>query len=91
MDDPPIFRVRIAGEPGPTWVGRLDDLTVTVEDGDTLITGSRLDQAALHGLLRLVRDLALPLVAVTRVDVADRAGRPDSHPDSHPDHKEDPS
>ena len=44
-------------------------MTITLEDdGDTLLTGPVVDQAALHGLLRKVRDLGLPLVSVTRVE-----------------------
>ena len=44
-------------------------MTITLEDdGDTLLTGPVADQAALHGLLRKVRDLGLPLVSVTRVE-----------------------
>ena len=43
-------------------------LTITLEsNGDTLLTGSVVDQAALHGLLRTVRDLGIPLVSVTPV------------------------
>ena len=43
-------------------------LTVTLEDnGETLLTGPVVDQAALHGLLRKVRDLGIPLVSVVRV------------------------
>jgi len=77
VDASPIYLIRIAGALGPALATRFEGFTVTVEGGDTLITGPGLDQSALHGLLRLVRDLALPLVAVTRVDP-----RPDSRPDS---------
>ena len=52
-------------------------MTLTLEDnGDTLIAGLVADQAALHGLLRKVRDLGMPLLAVTRVEFG-RAGTPD--------------
>ena len=37
------------------------------DDGDTLVTGPVLDQAALFGLLRKVRDLGMPLISVARV------------------------
>jgi len=44
-------------------------MSITQEDnGDTLLTGAVVDQAALHGLLKRVRDLAVPLVSVNRLD-----------------------
>jgi len=52
-------------------------LTITLEDnGDTLLTGPVEDQAALHGLLRKVRDLGTPLISVNRVG-PDPAGAPE--------------
>ena len=46
-----------------------DGLTITLEeDGDTLLTGPVVDQAALHGLLKKVRDLGLPLLSVNPVE-----------------------
>jgi len=39
--------------------------------GDTIITGTVADQAALHGLLRRIRDLGLPLISVIRIDNGD--------------------
>ena len=44
-------------------------MTITLEDnGDTLMTGAVVDQAALHGLLRKVRGLSLPLLSVNRFE-----------------------
>lgn len=58
-----IYQIRIRGQLGNQWTDWFEDLTVTRADGDTLLTGA-VDQAALHGLLRKVRDLGMPLVSV---------------------------
>ena len=51
------------------WADWFEGLTITLEaDGDTLLTGPVVDQAALHGLLKKVRDLGLPLVSVNHVE-----------------------
>jgi len=63
---PSRYEIRISGRLDARWEEWFDGLTITVDDGDTLITGQVVDQAALHGLLRRVRDLGLPLVSVTR-------------------------
>lgn len=69
-DDKPGFtEIRIKGHLDKRWAAWFDDLTITQEEnGDTRLTGHGVDQAALHSLLRKVRDLGLPLVAVTHVD-----------------------
>jgi len=67
-DEPGLYAIRLKGHLDDRWAARFEGLTLTREDnGDTLLTGRVVDQAALHGLLRKVRDLALPLIAVTRV------------------------
>jgi len=67
-DEPGHYTIRIQGHLDARWAARFAGLTLTLEDnGDTLLTGPVVDQAALHGLLRKVRDLAMPLVSVTRV------------------------
>ncbi len=78
--EPGVYEIRIKGHLGKRWANWFEGLTMTLEDnGDSLLTGPVVDQAALHGLLRRVRDLGLPLVSVLRVEtehkeVAD--GRP---------------
>jgi len=60
------YHVRVKGELGPEWADWLGDLTVTQEaEGVTLLTCDLPDQAALHGLLRKLRDLGLPLISIT--------------------------
>jgi len=64
-----IYQIRIKGHLGDQWTDWFEDLTITLEEnGDTLLTGPVIDQAALHGLLRKVRDLGMPLVSVIRVE-----------------------
>lgn len=65
----PIYQIRVEGHLGPQWQARFDGLTMTrTHDGDTLLTGPVVDQAALYGWLRKVRDSGMILVAVHRID-----------------------
>ena len=60
-----VYQIRIKGHLGPQWTDWFGGLTVAVEEGgDTLLTGPIVDQAALYGLLKKVRDLGMPLVSV---------------------------
>ena len=62
------YEIRITGHLGQGWADWFEGLAITLEDnGDTLLTGPVVDQAALHGVLKKVRDLGIPLVSVTRV------------------------
>ena len=65
---PMVYQIRIKGHLGREWTDWFGGLAITLEDnGETLLTGSVVDQAALHGLLKKVRDIAMPLVSVMRV------------------------
>src|SRR5256712_10572138 len=65
---PLVYQIRIKGHLGRQWTDWFGGLTITLEDnGDTLLTGPVVDQAALHGVLRKVRDVAMPLISVNRV------------------------
>jgi hypothetical protein len=68
LDQPMIYQIRIKGHLGQRWTEWFEGLTITLEeDGDTLLTGPVVDQAALHGLLKKVRDLGMPLLSVDPV------------------------
>ena len=66
--EPAHYEIQLAGHLDQRWAGWFDGLTLTHRsDGTTVLHGSVLDQAALHGLLQKVRDLGLPLVSVAQV------------------------
>jgi hypothetical protein len=66
---PGVYQIRIQGHLGRQWTEWFEGMTITLEaNGDTLLTGPVVDQAALHGFLRKVRDLGMPLLAVTSVE-----------------------
>jgi hypothetical protein len=67
--EPGRYEIRIKGHLNNRWAAWFEGLTITREDnGETRLRGPVVDQAALHGLLRKVRDLGLPLVAVIQIE-----------------------
>ena len=64
-----IYQIRIKGHLDSQWTDWFGGLSITLENnGDTLLTGLLVDQAALYGVLKIVRDLGMPLVSVNPVE-----------------------
>jgi hypothetical protein len=67
-DESGLYEIRLKGHLDDRWAGRLGDVTITLDDGgNTLLSCQVIDQAALHGLLKKVRDLGLPLLSINFV------------------------
>jgi hypothetical protein len=65
-----VYRITITGHLDPEWSDWFDGLTITlVGNGETILTGPLVDQTALHGVLIKIRDLGLPLLSLTRVEM----------------------
>ncbi len=63
-----IYEIRLKGQLDEKWADRFEGMTITLdENGDTLLTGQVVDQATLHGLLKRVRDLGMPLISINFV------------------------
>ena len=75
VDDQPIgaaipYEIRIEGHLSETWSDWIEGLTFQHEcDGTTILSGEIIDQAALHGVLKIIRDLGMPLVSVNRIQI----------------------
>jgi len=70
-----IYQIRVKGHLNELWAEWFEGLSITLEDdGSTLLSGTIVDDAALHGLLRKIRDLHLPLLSVTRGDLEHKEG-----------------
>lgn len=68
-DEPLVYQIRLQGHLHPQWSTWFTGLTITQDDNsETLITGPVADQAALHGLLRKVRDLGMTLISVMQIE-----------------------
>ena len=66
--EPLVYQIRIKGHLGPQWADWFEGLTLTLEaNGDMLLSGPVVDQAALYGVLRKIRDVGLPLLSVVCV------------------------
>jgi hypothetical protein len=73
-----VYQIRIEGRLDPQWSNWFDGMTVTLEiNGNTALTGPLVDQSALYGVLKKVRDLGLPLLSVIRLEPG-QSGEPDS-------------
>jgi hypothetical protein len=70
-----VYEVRVKGHLGGRWSEWFDGLEITnLDNGEAILSGEIMDQAALHGVLAKVRDLGLPLVAVTSVGGEEEMG-----------------
>jgi hypothetical protein len=67
-DQPMVYQFRLRGQLSQQWMDWFEGLTITLEEGNTLLTGAVIDQAALHGILKKVRDLGMPLLSVNSVE-----------------------
>ena len=67
---PVVYQIRLTSHLSSEWTGWFEGLTITLEEnGDTLLSGPVVDQAALFGLLKKVRDLGMTLVSVNQVPI----------------------
>lgn len=65
---PMMYQVRLKGHLGSQWEDWFDGFAITLEAcGETVLTGAVVDQAALYGVLKRVRDLGMPLISVVRI------------------------
>ena len=86
--EPGCYEIRLKGYLDARWAESFEHMSFThASDGTTILAGPLVDQAALYGLLRKVRDLGLPLIAVNQVDPK-QANRPDGNVDTNHKNKE---
>lgn len=63
------YEIRVKGHLEPRWADWFEGMTIAAEaNGETLLSGLVVDQAALHGMLRKIRDLGMPLISVNRIE-----------------------
>lgn len=69
LSQPMVYQIRVKSHLGLDWTDWFEGLTITLEEtGHTLLTGPVVDQAALHGLLKKIRDLGLLLISVNHLE-----------------------
>jgi hypothetical protein len=69
FDEPAAYQIRLKGQLGSEWAEWFGGLSITLDaDGNTRLISPAIDQAALHGLLKKVRDLGLPLISINPVE-----------------------
>ena len=79
-DQQTVYQFRIKGHLGQQWMNWFEGLTITLEeDGNTLLSGPVIDQSAIHGILKKIRDLGMPLLSVNAIglkpqDISDYSG-----------------
>jgi hypothetical protein len=79
-DDGDRYELRVQGLLGPGWEPYFDGLAIDhCDDGTSVISGVVVDQAALHGLLHLLRDIGLPLVSLSRTTENHPLDRPEGN------------
>jgi hypothetical protein len=68
-NQPEIYQIVLQGHLSSQWSDWFDGFTITLDErGQTILTGPVIDQAALHGVLKKIRDLGIPLISVNRLD-----------------------
>jgi hypothetical protein len=82
-DAPGPYRIRVREQLDARWAARFEGLSLICEQGGTTLSGRLLDQAALHGVLRKVRDSGLTLIAVVQV-ASEELEEVDADPDQQP-------
>ena len=79
------YEIRVAGHLGARWAAWFDGLSITSEDdGTTVLHGSVVDQAALHGLLQKLRDVGIPLISLTPIEPPTTEGLAPHHEGNRP-------
>ena len=74
MNAPEVYEIRVAGHLSENWAARFEGLSMRhLPEGETVLSGL-LDQAALHGVLRKIRDLGMNLISVNRIEAAASKG-----------------
>jgi hypothetical protein len=73
-DRPDIYQIILEGHLSSQWSDWFEGFTITLDErGQTILVGPVIDQPALHGLLKKIRDLGIPLISVNRLDPGEEA------------------